>query len=434
MDIYVVQAGDTIYSIADEYGVPFSKLIQENGLINPFNLVPGQSIVITYPYQTHTVQEGDTLSSIVEEYGITLMQLLRNNAFLADRMYIYPGETLIISYNTNKTTMTNGYAYPYISQDILRRTLPYLTYISIFNYRITEDGEIVAYSEDAEIIQLAKDYGVAPLLMISTLTPTGELILEIIDKILLDEEFQDYLLNNVIDILKSSGSSGINFLFSNLNQTTQNLYINYLAKVSDRFKSEGLLLFITINPDIRYVDNEISFEQINYSSISYFVNGIIFLQYEWGLNYGPPLPVSSINLLRNFINYVVATTPPDKLFIGKPLIGYEWELPYVPNRTFANSLTLDSAIALAYDVNQTIQFDETSQTPFFQYNISFVGAPIEHIVWFIDARSIYALDELVDDYSLAGSGVWNIMNYYQQLWTIINSQYEIIKVIPDNLE
>lgn len=433
MDIYVVQPGDTIYSIADQYDIPFTKLVQENGLINPFDLVTGQTIVITYPAQTHVVQEGDTLTSIIDEYGITLMQLLRNNAFLADRTFLYPGETLIIRYNTSGSISTNGYAYPYISQDTLKKTLPSLTYLSIFNYRLTEEGEIIAYGEDAEIIELSKYYGVVPLLMISTLTPTGELIPEIIYEILLNEEFQDQLLNNIIDILKSTGYMGMNVLFSNLNQTTQDLYINFLAKTSARFNTEGLFLFITINPNIEYVDNEISYEEINYSGISQMVNGIMFLQYEWGINYGPPAPVSSIALLRNFINYVVATTPSDKLFVGKPLIGYDWELPYIPNRSTAHAITLDSAIALARDVGVAIQFDETSQTPFFRYNVSFVGAPIEHIVWFIDARSINALDDLIDEYDLAGSGVWNIMIYYQQLWTMINSSYEITKVIPDSI-
>lgn len=433
MDIYVVQPGDTIYSIADKYGVSSSKLLQENGIINPFDLVTGQTIVITYPSQTHIVQEGDTLTSIANEYGITLLQLLSRNVYLSDRTYIYPGETLIIRFNTTGTIMTNGYTYPYINQDTLRKTLLNLTYLSVFNYRVTKEGEIVAYGEDEEIIQLAKYYGVVPLLMISTLTPTGELILEIVYEILLNEEFQDHLLDSVINILKASGYLGINVLFSNLNQTTQNLYLSYLAKVSARFRSEGLLLFITINPNIQYVDNEISFEQIDYSVISQMVDGIIFLQYQWGVNYGPPAPVSSINLLRNFTNHVVATTPPDKLFLGKPLIGYDWELPYIPDRSSAHSLTLDSAIALARDVGAIIQFDETSQTPFFQYNVSFVGAPIEHIVWFIDARSINVLDELIDETGLAGSGVWNIMIYYQQLWTIINSTFEIIKVIPDNI-
>lgn len=46
MDIYVVQNGDTINSIADKFGISVERLISDNGIINPSTLVVGQTIVI----------------------------------------------------------------------------------------------------------------------------------------------------------------------------------------------------------------------------------------------------------------------------------------------------------------------------------------------------------------------------------------------------
>lgn len=109
MDIYVVQSGDTLDAIAQMYGVTISQLLINNGLSNANHLVPGQTIVIVYPVKTYTVQVGDTLNSIANKNSISLMQLLRNNPILYDRQYIYPGETLIISYNTVKQSTTNGF-------------------------------------------------------------------------------------------------------------------------------------------------------------------------------------------------------------------------------------------------------------------------------------------------------------------------------------
>jgi spore germination protein len=36
--------------------------------------------------------------------------------------------------------------------------------------------------------------------------------------------------------------------------------------------------------------------------------------------------------------------------------------------------------------------------------------------------------DLVSKYGLAGTGIWNIMIYYPQMWLVINTQYEIIKI------
>jgi spore germination protein len=96
-------------------------------------------------------------------------------------------------------------------------------------------------------------------------------------------------------------------------------------------------------------------------------------------------------------------------------------------------MTLNSALSLAIDTESKIQFDELSQTPYFNYQLP-AGITIEnHEVWGIDARSINAIDDLIVDYDLIGSGIWNIMNYYQQLWTLTNSRFNILKLIPEKI-
>jgi spore germination protein len=146
MDIYIVQPGDNIESIAQKYGITVERLISDNGMINPYALVVGQAIVILYPTQTYTVQQDDTLATIADNNGISLMQLMRNNLLLYDREYIYPTESLAISYNTVKDVQVVGYSYAFLSRDILIRALPYLTFLSIFNYRITENADIICSS------------------------------------------------------------------------------------------------------------------------------------------------------------------------------------------------------------------------------------------------------------------------------------------------
>ena len=64
MDIHVVQPGDTMYRLAQQYGVSMERLLQDNQLQNPSQLVVGQTVVIRYPALTHTVKAGDSLYSI----------------------------------------------------------------------------------------------------------------------------------------------------------------------------------------------------------------------------------------------------------------------------------------------------------------------------------------------------------------------------------
>ena len=420
MDIYVVQLGDNIEEIANKYGITVERLISDNGMINPYSLVVGQTIVILYPKVTYIVKQGDTLTTIADSNEISIMQLMRNNPFLYDRDFIYPDESLVISYNTVKDIQVNAYTYVFPSQDILTRALPYLTFISIFNYRIVEDANIINFGDDSEIIRLAEEYDTIPLLMISTLSLTGEdLKVESIYKILLDNEQQDKLINGMLQIIRSKGFKGINVFISNITEYNQSLYLNVFAKLSMALRNEGYIFFITITTNYTSTN-----ENLDYQSISFLVDRIIFLQNIWEMRKQPPAPISDISLIRQFIDHITSKVSPNYISLGKPLVGLGWDLSFIPNLPLAKLLSLNSTITLAYDQRAVIQLDDVSQNSYFNY----MEYTENHIVWFIDARSIKALDEIIIEYDLVGTGLWFLTSYNQQLYSIINATFNILKL------
>ena len=429
MEIYIVQDNDTIEAIAEKFGVTTKKLIQDNGIKNPERLVVGQTIVIAYPKEVHIVQEGDTLESIARTYHVSVMQILRNNAFLSEREFLLPGETLVISYETDRNIVTNGYAYVYLNKNTLIKTLPFLTYLSVFNYRLDKNGKIIPYGNDEEVIRLAGDYGVIPLMMVTPITNEGETDAEFAYKALSDETYQKQAIDEMLKKIKIAGYYGVNIMLSGINEVNQQLYINFVSRASDSMREEGYQTFITMNPNINAQHGQVLFSNINYNAFCRRVDGITFFQYAWGNKEGPPSPVCSIRNMNIFLKYVTASAAQGKIILGKPLIGYDWELPYIPKKSEVNSLTINSCLDLAYDMNAVIQFDEVSQSPYYYYQSPYTEEPVEHVVWFIDARSMKSMNELINQYGLMGSGIWNIMLFNQQLWTVTISQFNIIKLI-----
>lgn len=101
-NVYVVQPGDTLYSIAHRFGVSWQTLASVNMIFNPALLQVGQRLVIpsgaTAPppgAKTHVVKEGETLYRIALMYGATVQAIaLANN--LPNMNIIYPGQQLTI--------------------------------------------------------------------------------------------------------------------------------------------------------------------------------------------------------------------------------------------------------------------------------------------------------------------------------------------------
>ena len=92
---HVVQYGETLSSIADQYGTNYQTLAALNGLTNPNLIYPGQILKVngSVVSNIYTVQYGDNLSSIAAKLGTTYQTFAALNG-LANPNLIYPGQTL----------------------------------------------------------------------------------------------------------------------------------------------------------------------------------------------------------------------------------------------------------------------------------------------------------------------------------------------------
>lgn len=93
---HVVQYGETLSSIAYQYGTDYQTLACLNGLSNPNIIYPGQVLKVNGTVstdRTYTVQSGDNLSAIASKLGTTYQALAQRNG-LSNPNLIYPGQLL----------------------------------------------------------------------------------------------------------------------------------------------------------------------------------------------------------------------------------------------------------------------------------------------------------------------------------------------------
>jgi len=104
---YVVQRGDTLYSIARRYSANVWDIVRTNGIANPNLIYPGQRLIIAGSTSSppasppasgtvHVVQRGETLTRIALHYGVSIWTIVRANG-IANPNLIFPGQRLTIS-------------------------------------------------------------------------------------------------------------------------------------------------------------------------------------------------------------------------------------------------------------------------------------------------------------------------------------------------
>jgi LysM repeat protein len=100
---YIVQPGDTLYSIARRYNTTVEAICRANGIVNPWYIRVGQKLSIPSTAvtssaagtTTYTVQPGDTLYGIAARFGKSVWDIIVANN-LTDPHLIWVGQVLII--------------------------------------------------------------------------------------------------------------------------------------------------------------------------------------------------------------------------------------------------------------------------------------------------------------------------------------------------
>ncbi|OTN75127.1 hypothetical protein A5886_000197 [Enterococcus sp. 8G7_MSG3316] len=121
---YTVVSGDSVWSVANKYGISMDQLRSANNIQNDF-IYPGQTLAVSGSTNTatssttvslvnknattaasatgsYTVVSGDSVWSVANKYGISMDQLRSANNIQND--FIYPGQTLSVSSSSSTTS------------------------------------------------------------------------------------------------------------------------------------------------------------------------------------------------------------------------------------------------------------------------------------------------------------------------------------------
>lgn len=423
MLIYTVKPGDTLAGISRRYGLSPLRIAADNGLSDMSRLVPGQNLLINVDSVRYILDEGQTLFSISQEYGVPLDELIKANPGL-NPLNLRPGDTVMIPVarrEKRRPILVNGYAYPSINTNSLNCVLPFLTFLSPFSYKLTPTAELVT-PDDSDLIFRAQRSAVMPIMVVTNIFDEG-FSTEVLSVILASEELQERLIGNILSELTGKNYYGVNMDIEYIAPDDRERYNAFLERLTERLHNEGFIVMSALAPKISADQLGVLYEAHDYAEQGRIVDYVIIMTYEWGYTYGPPLAVSPINEVRRVLDYAVTEIPPEKILMGMPNYGYDWTLPFMRG-TPAQSVSLTQAVDLALRYGVEIQFDEQAQTPYFYYTDN----GTQHVVWFDDPRSIDSKLQLIDDYKLAGASWWTVNRCYVPNWLVLQNMYETVKL------
>lgn len=422
MLIHTVSAGETLFSIAREYGADPNILAFDNDISDPTRLPVGMPIAIVRPITVHTVSSGETLYSIAADYGKTTNELYRNNLFLNGSPDVFPGQRLYIE--IERTPLgdfsTGGYAYPFIPDRLLRRSLPFMGALMPFTYGFRTDGSLIPPDDEA-MIAAAKEYGSEPVMHLSTLDENDVFSTELATALFASPELQSELLDSVIANMLAKGYTSLDVDFEFLGRENAVNYASFISYCKTRLSPYGFGAMTALAPKTSDDQPGELYEGHDYALLGEAADAVLLMTYEWGYTYGPPMAISPIQPVRAVVDYALTRIPAEKLLLGISNYGYDFVLPYVAGVSRADSLSTRQAFDLASLYGAEIFFDEAAMAPYFEYTAD----SRRHRVWFEDIRSISARLRLMAEKNLRGALWWNLNRENNQNLLAINDLINI---------
>ena len=425
MQIHVVQKGDTLWELSQQYDVPLQDILNANGLNQSSVLVIGQAVIIPSSATAHTVRPGESLWSISHKYGVTLQELAKVNQ-IANPALIYPGQKLYIPQPIRPVIEVNAYIEKFGDNgaQLVSETGPYLTYLSPFSYRVRNDGSLTPL-DDSAIIVAAYQQHVAPMMVITNFE-NGTFSSEIAHIVLTDAAAQQNLLSSIEQTMQNKGYTAINVDFEYVPRADRDLYNAFLLTLVERLHPLGFLVSSALAPKTSDAQVGTLYEAHDYEAHGRIVDFVIIMTYEWGWSGGPPRAVAPLNEVVKVLHFALSVIPAHKIVMGMPLYGYNWTLPYVQGGKWAPSVSPHEAVRLAAQQGAEIQYDHESQSPFFNY---YDEEGREHVVWFEDARSVQAKFNIVKIYGLRGVSYWVLGLVFPQNWYMLQANFQVKKLV-----
>lgn len=378
MEIYLVQPGDTVNSIALSQGVPADTILYNNQIPYPYRLAVGQALLLT------------------------------KGTPAAER----------------RSVSVNGYAYPFIRPYALEQTLPYLSELSVFSYGFTLMGDLIPPAvDDSRLIASALDFQAAPILTLTPLGPEGKFNENLITIITNDMTAQNNLIDQLMTIVPERGFQGVDIDFEFIPADDKEAFAAFVSNVRKAINTLGYPVSVALAPKISDTQTGSVYSGVDYRLLGEAADFALLMTYEWGYTYGPPMAVAPLNKVREVVSYAVTRISPEKLSLGIPNYGYDWTLPFVRGTSMARTIGNIEAIQIAIENDAAIQFDPAAMSPFFRY----VRNGLEHEVWFEDVRSLQAKFALVPEFGLRGMGYWQIMQLFRANWLLLADTFWIEK-------
>jgi spore germination protein YaaH len=211
--------------------------------------------------------------------------------------------------------------------------------------------------------------------------------------------------------------NGINLDIENVNAGDREVFSQFIIQLSHELKKTSIVLSIDLPPDPSGKKNQQS--PFDHKVLGEYCNYVVFMGYDQHWSTDPiPGPVTSLSWLKQNIQEFIQTgISPEKIILGLPAYTRIWE------QNQQGSIVKDPAEPIQYieslveQNHRNLSWDSTLGEYYTSYQVN----NLQYKIWLPTVKSFNIYLNLISQFHLGGSAVWNLdfMNtsYWNQIYS-----------------
>lgn len=212
---------------------------------------------------------------------------------------------------------------------------------------------------------------------------------------------REQLIQDLDSILTTYHFVGLNIDFEELDETSDDVLINFQRDLYQRLNAKKLLVTQDIIPFN---------EDYNLKQLSKYNDYLFVMAYDEHTTDSKPGPISGQKWIEAAIDKIVGEVPSSKIILSVAGFGYDWK----KGAKEATPVSYQEALTTARESEAVVQFDNETYNLYYEY---YDGDDVQHEVHFTDAATTFNSLRFATEYGLAGTALWRLGSEDSRLWT-----------------
>jgi cellulose synthase/poly-beta-1,6-N-acetylglucosamine synthase-like glycosyltransferase/spore germination protein YaaH/peptidoglycan/xylan/chitin deacetylase (PgdA/CDA1 family) len=237
------------------------------------------------------------------------------------------------------------------------------------------------------------------------------------DNLLLNPAAQKALISNLVVIAQQHGYAGYVFDFENISKPAIARYPAFVAAARAALKPIGREVWVATP----FADDSWPLARFGAAA-----DAVVLMAYDQHWGAGEPGPPAGQEWFEETLAKDMKILDPRRTVVSFGAYGYDWTLKDATGPASAESVEFYDATQLAFDSNASVSLDDNELNPTFAFEDD---NHRKHIVWFLDAATLYNEIKVSDPYRPMGYALWRMGAEDPGIWNYLRQPYGAAKPV-----